>query len=136
MKKIVLLIGLSLLLSTNGYASCAEGTEITGVNGHVYCRSNIPLNWYSALAWCDAHGRTLATIEQMCDVDETQKWDGNVGNDKCLNIIGNYSASNRVWTATVWPESSNSFAAALSSGNVSTVHRTTASSNNLYALCW
>lgn len=136
MKKIVLLIGLSLLLSTNGYAACAEGTEVTGKNGHVYCRSNIPLNWYSALAWCDAHGRTLATIEQMCDIDETQKWDGNVGSGKCLNIIDAYSSYSLVWTATVWPVSYNSFTVALPSGNVSKAHRTAASSNNLYALCW
>ena len=136
MKKIILFTILCLWMSTNGYASsCAEGTEITGVNGHVYCKSNIVVNWYSALAWCDAHGRTLATMEQLCDIDETQKWDGNVGSGKCLNIKDLYS-NGAVWTATVWPESHNSFIVTLSNGGVNAVHRTTASSNYLSALCW
>ena len=46
-------VGLCLLAATHGYAACAEGTEITGKNGHVYCKSNVSMNWYTAFAWCD-----------------------------------------------------------------------------------
>ena len=99
MKKIILYISLALLLSTHGYAACAEGTEITGKNGHVYCKSKVSMNWYTAFTWCDAQGRTLATMEQMCDVDETQKWDGDLGEGKCLNLEGVSSEKQYVWTA-------------------------------------
>lgn len=61
MKKTVLLIVLSLLLATNGYATCAEGTEVTGKNGHVYCKSNISMNWYTAfLFWRRQHKRVMS----------------------------------------------------------------------------
>ena len=97
MKKIILLVGLCLLMAPHVYASCEDGTEVTGLNGHVYCRSRIEMNWYTAFAWCEAHGRTLVTMEQMCDIDETQKWDGGVGEGKCLNLTSGYNMS---WSAT------------------------------------
>ena len=131
MKKIVLLIVLSLLATTHGYAACAEGTEITGKNGHVYCKSNIGMNWYTAFAWCDTQGRTLATMEQMCDIDETQKWNGIIGTGECLNLVGVSSENQYVWSAIPYG-SANAFNVYLSPAGVNYGNRT----DNNYALCW
>ena len=46
--------------------NCA-GKLIKKQNGHVYCFSNVDMNWYSAHAWCDAQGRHLATMNEACD---------------------------------------------------------------------
>ena len=131
MKKIILLIGLSLLMGTSAHAACAEGTEITGKNGHVYCKSNITMNWYTAFVWCDTQGRTLATMEQICDIDETQRWDGNFGTGKCLNLVGVSSENQYVWSAIPY-DSSHAFRVDLSTGTVANYYRT----YNFYALCW
>ncbi len=132
MKKIVWLIVLSLLAATHGYAACAEGTEITGKNGHVYCKSNVSMNWYTAFAWCEAQGRTLATMEQMCDIDETHKWDGNFGAGKCLNLVGVFSENQYVWSAIPYG-STLAFNVHLSSASVTNYRDRTSS---YYALCW
>ena len=109
MKKIILYISLALLVGTSVYAACTEGTEVTGKNGHVYCKSNISMNWYTAFAWCDAQGRTLATIRQLCDIDDTQRWDGLSGEGKCLNMVGgSYSGNQFVWSAIPYDSSSAS----------------------------
>ena len=131
MKKIVWLIVLSLLAATHGYAACAEGTEITGKNGHVYCKSNVSMNWYTAFAWCEAQGRTLATMEQMCDIDETHKWDGNFGAGKCLNLVGVFSENPYIWSAIPYG-SASAFYVNLSTANVLNYYR----SNGYSALCW
>ncbi len=133
MKKIVLLIVLSLLATTQGHAACVEGTEITGKNGHVYCMSNVGMNWYSAFAWCDVQGRTLATVRQICDIDETQKWTGGEGVGGCLNMVGVSSEDKNVWSAI--PQSAshayvvNLFMARVSSSCVR-------ATSNCHAMCW
>lgn len=131
MKKIILLVILSLLMVTHVHASCEDGTEITGLNGHVYCRSNIIMNWYTAFAWCEAHGRTLATMEQLCDINETQKWDGGVGNGKCLNIVKNIKLD-RMWAATPYG-TDQAFELYPPTDFISTSGRI---GNMRYALCW
>ena len=131
MKKIVLLIVLSLLAATHGYAACTEGTEIPGKNGHVYCKSKISMNWYTAFAWCDTQKRTLATMGQMCDIDETQRWDGNFGEGKCLNLVGASSENVTVWSARS-SGSDAAFNVYLSTAKVTGGNRT----YNYYALCW
>ena len=116
MKKIFLI--LFLLFSLNAYGACKKGVEVTGKNGHVYCASNVSMNWYTAFAWCDAQGRTLATMEQICDIDETQYWDGNIGEGECLNMVGLGSAQ-YVWSSTSY-SSSHAFDVNLSNGTVNT----------------
>ena len=125
-----LLILLSLLYVFSAYASCEGGTEITGKNGHVYCASNVLMNWYTAFAWCDAQGRTLVTMEQICDIDETQYWDGNIGEGECLNMVGLGSAQ-YVWSSTSY-SSSHAFDVNLSNGTVNTYPHI----SMINALCW
>ena len=126
------IVSLSLLMGTSAHAACAEGTEITGKNGHVYCKSNVSMNWYMAFAWCDTQGRTLATMEQMCDIDETQKWNGIIGTGECLNLVGVSSENQYVWSA-IPSGSASAFDVDLSTANVS-INASRASNN--YALCW
>lgn len=125
-----LLILLSLLYVFPAYASCEGGTEITGKNGHVYCASNVSMNWYTAFAWCNAHGKSLATMEQICNIDETQKWDGNNGEGRCLNMVG-AAQTQHVWSS-ISSGSTNAFYIDLSTGNVYYFNRT---GTNL-AFCW
>ena len=127
-------MGLCLLMAANCYASCEEGTEITGKNGYVYCRSNIAMNWFTAFSWCEMHGRTLATMEQLCSIDEAQKWDGNTGEGKCLNLMGSENDVNmRGWSANPY-ESEEAFIVQLSKGEVRVERRLTPYYDK--ALCW
>ncbi len=100
MKKSILSICLCLFMATYGNAACIGGWEITGNNGHVYCLSNVAVNWYTAFVWCEAQGRNLASIEQLCDIDETQKWDGETGSGKCPNLKGSLSSNSWIYSAT------------------------------------
>ena len=132
MKKIVFILGLFFVCVSSVYAVCDGGTEITGKNGHVYCKSNVNMNWYTAFAWCDAQGRTLATMEQMCDIDETQRWDGNVGTSVCLCLVGATAQDSCSWSALPYSPT-HAFSVYVSTANVSSGHRTLVP---YYALCW
>ncbi len=39
------------------------------------------MDWYNASTWCEARGRHLASLEEMCP-----GWDGETGSDKCANL--------------------------------------------------
>ncbi len=129
-RKGIVLCMVACLFSLNAYGVCKEGTEITGKNGHVYCMSNVLMNWYTAFAWCDTQGRTLATMEQMCDIDETERWDGNTGEGKCLNMVG-AGLSRWAWSS-IPCGSTYAFYVYLSPGGVNTNGRP----NPDAALCW
>ncbi len=130
--RICLGLVLSLLMSTSVDAACAEGRELTGKNGHVYCISNVAINWYSAFAWCDAQGRSLATIEQICDIDDTQKWDGNFGDGKCLNMNDTTSYIS-VWSSLPYGLE-HAVVVELSKGKIRTEGR--GSLYNYFPICW
>ena len=90
-KKIFLacLIGILSLSSAYSYTGeCKGGTIVAG-----FCKSNVPMNWWSAQAWCQANGSRLATMYEMCP-----SWDGNTGSDKCPELKG--KGSGKVWSAT------------------------------------
>ena len=61
--------------------TCEGGTLQTGENGHVYCQSNSKMNWWSAYTWCEAQGRHLATMYEVCPT-----WDGAKGHGKICNL--------------------------------------------------
>lgn len=132
MKQVAVWICLCLLIASPSFAACDGGTEITGKNGHVYCKSNVNVNWYTAFSWCDAQGRTLATMEQICDIDDIQRWDGNTGTGKCLNMAGASSENLWVWSAMPYSPT-HAFSVYLSSTNVSSGNRMGIS---YFVLCW
>jgi len=87
LQKLLTLSAVCLTLATgaNAQTTC-WGTEYTGNNGHVYCASNQnAANWYSALAWCEAQGRRVPTINELCDYNGSI-WGSNVTN--CPNLAG------------------------------------------------
>lgn len=86
MKKILLLACACVLCTGTAMAACQAGTEVTGRNGHVYCKSNNTMNVWSAATWCEAQGRHLASMEEMCpDTGEglNNAWDGS---GDCANL--------------------------------------------------
>ena len=129
-RKGIVLCMVACLFSLNAYGVCKEGTEVTGKNGHVYCVSNVTMNWYTAFAWCDTQGRTLATMEQICDIDETERWDGNTGEGKCLNMVG--AGLNRWAWSSIPSGSTSAFYVHKSTGYVNRYYR----ADTTYALCW
>lgn len=131
MKKILLLACAGVLcFSQVNAANCEAGTEITGKNGHVYCKSNKTMNWWSAGTWCEAQERHLATMEEMCpDTGSNNAWDGSTGNGKCANLNG--VGSGYVWSSLAYG-SSNAFNVYLSSGRVNYYNR----DNNYMAICF
>lgn len=90
MRKILLLACVCMLCAGQAMAAnCKAGTEVTGVNGHVYCKSNQTMNVWSGATWCEAQGRHLASMEEMCpDTGEglNNAWDGSTGSGKCANL--------------------------------------------------
>ena len=121
MKKLLLILTLSIALPNIAMADCVGGEEKPGKNGHVYCISNQTMNWWSAFAWCKANKRHLATLDEACN---NQSWSGGCTN---MNIGVNKSA----WTAIASGDSS-AYLVLLYPGFVSTYTRT----SNANALCY
>ena len=120
MKKILFLTCTCLFFASAAMAACEAGTEITGKNGHVYCKSNNTMNWWSAATWCEAQGRHLASMEEMCpDTGSNNAWDGSTGSGKCANLNG--VGSGEVLSSLAYGNS-NFFYLNLSNGSVYNDH--------------
>ena len=119
MKKILLLACVCMLCAGQAMAAnCEAWTEIRGKNDHVYCKSNNRMNWWSAGTWCEAQGRHLASMEEMCpDTGEglNNAWDGSTGSGKCANLNG--VGSGYGWSSLAYG-SDYAFYVGLSSGSV------------------
>ena len=91
-------------------ASCEDGTIVEGNNGHEYCMSNDTMNWDDANTWCEARGRHLASMDEMCP-----GWDGTF-----TGLCSNLSAASDygVWSSSESPYSSEYFWVNLSDGGV------------------
>jgi len=48
------------------YNQSDTGCDANHCNGMNFCRSNVRLNWWSALIWCKSIGRQLADLETAC----------------------------------------------------------------------
>ena len=126
-KSLMILSVLVLVMSTPALsATCANGagTQVIGVDGEIYCRSNVNMNWWSAHAWCDAANMTLVPL------DRCNGKNGNItGEVACPNFKGTDSVT--CWTSSV-SSSSYAFYVNLSSGAVT---RNVRNSNDYDALC-
>lgn len=135
MKKILLLACVCMLCAGQAMAAnCEAGTEFTGVNGHVYCKSKYSMNWWSAGTWCEAQGRHLVSMEELCsDTGEglNNAWDGSTGSGKCANLNG--SGSGAGWTSLASGTSNAFMATSNNGGSVSSVGR---SGNFANAFCY
>ena len=74
--------------------SCDGGSLVTGTNGHEYCRSRNIMNWWSAYTWCEAQGRHLASMYEICP-----DWDGGEGR-KCSNT--GLTDNTDLWSSTAY----------------------------------
>ena len=114
MKKNLMILSLIVMgMATPAFsAPCANGagTQVIGVDGETYCRSNVNMNWWSAHAWCDAANMKLMSL------DRCNGKNGNItGEVACPNFKGTDSVT--CWTSSV-PSSSLAFSVNLSSGAV------------------
>ena len=121
MKKLLLILALTVVLPSMAYAKCDGGTELEGKNKHVYCVSNQDMNWWSAFAWCKANERPLATLAQACN---NQNWSSG-----CTNM--SIGINRTAWTAIASGDSS-AYRVDLNYGTVATITRT----DNRPALCY
>ena len=82
--------------ASSAKAACEGGSIVTGLdNKHEYCYSNNSMNWWSAYTWCEAQGRHMATIYELCP-----DWDGSLyggGGPTCNNLRGLYKNG---WSST------------------------------------
>ncbi len=93
MKKIILSLSILSLCTGTVFGACNGGT-LTQTGG--FCVSDMGMNWWSAAAWCQANGRRLPTIYEVCP-----DWNGNMGNGKCGRIIDT-SMNFTAWTSTAY----------------------------------
>ena len=122
-KKLLFICLIGLISISTAYAKCDGGTEVTGNSGS-FCKSNEKMNWWSAAACCQANGKRLANIYEMCP-----NWDGvYMGTCLELNGVGNGYA----WTSTAYEEYA-AFLVELSNGFIAKDDRD--SSSYGYAFC-
>ena len=65
------------------------GTIVIGVSGYKYCLSNKTMNWWNAVAWCDAMGKRLIDLNTDCGCNGTVKCEGycpEIGNTSTESI--------------------------------------------------
>ena len=127
----------TLLCPTQTLAgNCTDGTEYVGKNGHTYCVSNVTMNWWSAFNWCVSQGRHLASMDEVCNISETEYWLGGVGAKACPNTIGG-SINRYAWTS-LGSGTSYAYVVHLSSGAVNDAGGNPSTRNNPYyvVICW
>ena len=111
-------------------ATCEGGTLQTGENGHVYCQSNNQMNWWSAYTWCEAQGRHLASMYEVCPT-----WDGSTGGGKICNL-NSFPDNGYNWSSTAL-ESNYAFAFTKSSiANLGSLNASRSGSSYCRALCY
>ena len=87
----------SVVFAEDAVETCAggAGTVVTGIiSGRKYCSSKNSMNWFNAVAWCDAIGRRLFKLSD-CECSDTT---ANCAGTKCPELMMENSAQH--WTAT------------------------------------
>ena len=106
----------------------ANGTEIKGNNGTVYCKSNRAMNWWTALGWCQSIGKTSFRYPEDCRCVGTGCPETTAN---CPNLAG-VGGNEHIWTSTPSGPSS-AYYVNLSSGYIPNNYRYY---GNPYALCY
>ena len=110
-KKLLFTCLIGLISVTSAYAACDGGTEVTNTAGTTFCKSNVPMNWWSAAAWCKANRMQLASMYEMCP-----SWDGREGVE-CPELTG--KANGYAWSATA---NGDSYAWGIQFGSIAKVY--------------
>jgi len=74
-----------------------EGCDAAHCNGKNFCRAPKPMNYWSALIWCQSIGHKLPDIETLCP-------SGLASGSTCANLTGRMGAE--VWSTTAVNNSS------------------------------
>lgn len=130
MKKILMICALCLTIATHAYAEpCAggHGDVIVGNDGKSYCKSKVPMNWWSAHAWCAANGMALIDTNKHCTCTGHDNCNASVS---CPNLYK--VGSGDAWTAIPYG-SSTAYIVNLSSDLINNSNR---HYNGFYALCF
>ena len=136
MRKILILTCGILMMSSVAMAegettveTCAggSGTIVIGaISKHKYCKSNKPMTWWNAHAWCDALKRRLFSMDD-CGCNGVVNC-----NNICPELRGAASDQNR-WTAS--PSSTTHvYTVGFYGENIYKNNRD--NSHNVYAVCW
>ena len=64
----MLLLSSNTVFATDTTETCANGAGIVikGKNGAEYCLSKLTMNWWTALGWCQAIGKTPISYPDDC----------------------------------------------------------------------
>ena len=138
MRKILLFICGIMMISSVAMAEettvCANGSGeiVKGNNGTLYCKSKLKMNWWTALGWCQAIGKTPIHYPSDCRCVGERCPTEMVG---CPNFKGVFTTPTYAWTSM--PQgNSEALGIDLVSGKVLTygvdLPRTT---TNKFALC-
>ena len=134
MKRIILIL-LVWLISTQVEAiTCVEagGVTIKGNNNAEYCKSSRPMNWWTAMAWCQKIQKTAFRYPQDCSCET----DTGI---PCPGISSACPNLKEVGTDTIWTSTPSGDKDAiyidLASGSYTYLHYGNRASKNYYALC-
>ena len=148
MKKTLLILSLILCFATSAKADdtatsslsdsewCPNGVVEKGAHPTKrYCRSTFNIDWYTALSWCQAQGKHLATLSEVCDKSENleDRWDLSTGAKKCPNFANGEASFTWSWTGTV-SGSTNAYGVNAGTGNSNNHPRN--HPTGYYALCY
>ena len=99
MKKIVLIIFCCLFCFNASAKRFENCIPFQGKNGKHFCySSNVSGHWYVANSWCKAQGLKLASLNELCDYNETSR----VKQDSaCPNMENVTLPQDEYWTSTV-----------------------------------
>ena len=126
MKRILLLVCLMFSFVFNvraQEASVCWGKEEKFKKDHSYCFSSQTMNWWSAFAWCDAQGRHLASISELCDYDQ---YVYGLNASRCPNKEWGLNG----WTANVTSDDTKAYS--IKDGGVTSTSKT----SKQKAVCW
>ena len=153
MKKLLFVLSLILCFATSAKSDDTATSSLSDAewcpNGVVekgahptkrYCRSTFNIDWYTALSWCQAQGKHLATLSELCDKSENpeDRVDASFVSNKCPNFANGESSFNSwVWTGTANPTSSTiARLVAVGTGTISNNSGNFARNQLFYALCY
>ena len=79
-----------------------QGGYCTNINqcpGREFCHSQKTMNWWSAMAWCEAHGGKLASMTSLCPTAVLEET-GYTARGSCPQADQRLKVAYGVWTTT------------------------------------
>ena len=143
-KMIFILVTIMFVKTAGAYTECVGGSIIKrnqyGVDGapttcttamcpgdtKTFCKSNLPMNWWSAFNWCKSNGGTLANFKNMCPGVATSL---NTAEGACP-ALQKTGVSQYAWSSMGYG-TTNAFTVNIASGGINHFSR----NSSYYVLC-